>query len=143
MYKTPSFKGGKSEQKWFLVDLKGKVLGKAATEIANILRGKNKPSFSANMICGDYVVAINAQEIKLTGNKMAAKEYVRHSGYPGGMKSTSAEKMILEKPEELIRQAVFGMLPKNRLRKKLMLNFKIFSGQEHSHEAQQPINIEL
>lgn len=144
MYKTPTFKAvSKDDQKWYIIDLKDKVLGRAATEIANLLRGKNKPGFSPNVICGDYVVVINAQQIKLTGNKLNAKEYVTHSGFPGGIKKTPAVKMLAEKPEELIKQAVFGMLPKNRLRKKMMLKLKIFSGAEHSHEAQQPVSIEL
>lgn len=144
MYKTPTFKAAKKEdQKWYIIDLKDKVLGKAATEIANLLRGKNKPGFSPNTICGDYVVAINAQEVKLTGKKLSDKEYVTHSGFPGGIKKTPAGKMLQEKPEELIRQAVFGMLPKNRLRKKMMLKLKIFSGAEHTHDAQQPVSIDL
>ncbi len=142
-YKTPTFKGNEHEKQWFLVDLKGKVLGKAATQIANLLRGKNKPDFSPHMICGDYIVAINAKDIKLTGNKMADKEYFTHSGYNSGLKTTTASKLVDKKPEELIKQAVFGMLPKNRLRKEMMLNFKIFSGQEHTHSAQTPKSIEI
>ncbi|MCK5796641.1 MAG: 50S ribosomal protein L13 [Deltaproteobacteria bacterium] len=128
---------------WKLVDLKGKTLGRAATVIANILRGKHKPEFTPSVDTGDFVVVVNAQAVHLTGNKLLQKRYYRHSGYIGGMHSLSAEEMLARKPEEVLRHAVKGMLPKNSLGRQLLKKLKIYAGNEHPHQAQQPQPIEL
>lgn len=126
------------EKKWYLIDAEGKVLGRIATKIANILRGKNKPIFTPHVDTGDYVIVINAEKVKLTGKKINNKIYYHHSGYPGGLKVFTAKKVKEEKPEELIRLAVKGMLPKNKLGNRLIKKLKIYRGKEHPHQAQQP-----
>lgn len=131
------------KREWYLIDLKGVTLGKAATKIADILRGKNKATFTPHLDCGDYVVVINAQDVKLTGNKLDDKIYYSHSGFPGGLKEKTAKVMLEEKPEDVIKKAVFGMLPKNKLRKVFMAKLKVFSGEEYAHAAQQPKTIEI
>ncbi len=141
--KTYSQKPAEIKREWFIIDLKGKTLGKVATEIANILRGKNKPTFSPHVDCGDYVIAINAKEIKLTGNKLEQKTYYRHSQYPGSLKQITASKLKEQKPEKIIINAVNGMLPKNKLRKEIIKKLKVFPGSEHTHEAQKPKILEL
>ncbi len=127
-----------AEKGWHLIDANGKVLGRLATDIANILRGKNKPIFTPHLDMGDFVVVINAQKVRLTGKKWDQKVYYRHSGYPGGIKSCTAEELRQKKPEELIRHAVRGMLPKNRLGRKMLKKLKIYASEEHPHEAQTP-----
>ena len=124
--------------KWYLVDLDNKILGRAASKIANVLRGKNKPLFTPHVDTGDFVVAINASKIALTGNKLEQKEYYWHSGYPGGIKSVTAGKLLRTKPEKMLEEAVKGMLPKNILGRSLLKKLKIYSGAEHPHEAQKP-----
>ena len=124
---------------WYLVDASDQILGRLATQIAMRLRGKHKPIFTPHVDTGDFVIVINAEKIKLTGRKTDQKMYWRHSGYPGGIKGVSARRMLETKPEELIRQAVRGMLPKNRLGRKLLKKLKIYTGTEHPHQAQQPI----
>jgi len=119
-----------------LVDANEKVLGRLATEIAVILRGKNKPIFTPHMDAGDYVVVVNAEKIHLTGNKLEKKIYYRHSGYPGGLKMKTAKEMLDEKPERLLMLAVRGMLPKNSLGRRQLTKLKIFTGPNHNHEAQ-------
>jgi len=136
--KTFMAKSNEIERGWYLIDARGKVLGRLAAEIANILRGKNKPTFTPHVDTGDFVIVVNAGEVKLTGNKWAAKMYYHHTGYPGGIKSISAEKLRDKKPEELIRHAVKGMLPKNRLGRKMFKKLKVYAGAEHPHAAQQP-----
>lgn len=131
-------KTGEVERKWLLVDLKGKALGRAASEIAKILRGKTKPTFTPHIDTGDFVVAINAAEIKLTGNKLADKKYYSHSGYIGGIKETNAQTLLKRHPEALITKAVWGMLPHNSMGRKLMKKFKVYGGDLHPHAAQQP-----
>ncbi len=131
------------EKKWYLVDAEGRVLGRLAAEVAKILRGKHKPIFSPHVDTGDFVIVVNAQKIKLTGNKLKNKVYYRHSGYPGGLKATTAEKLLTKKPEELIKRAVKGMLPKNRLGRKIFKKLKVYAGPEHPHAAQQPKPLEL
>jgi len=126
------------ERGWFLIDAQGQILGRLASEVASILRGKNKPVFTPHVDTGDFVVVINAEKIKLTGKKWDQKMYYRHSGYPGGLKSLSAKEVLEKKPEELIRHAVKGMLPKNRLGRKMLKKLKIYVGEEHPHEAQTP-----
>ncbi len=125
-------------REWFLVDVDNKVLGRVATEIANILRGKKKPIYTPSVDTGDFVIVVNAAKIALTGNKMADKEYHHHTGFPGGLKTTTAGKLIEKKPEEIIKKAVKGMLPKNKLARHMLSKLKIYAGPEHPHKAQQP-----
>ena len=127
-----------SQRRWYLVDAQGKVLGRMATEIARVLRGKHKPIFTPNQDAGDFVVVINASSVKLTGSKLESKVYFRHTEYPGGIRERTAAQMLQEKPEELIKLAVKGMLPKNRLSRKLVTKLKVYAGPEHPHEAQKP-----
>ncbi len=134
--KTQFAKKGEVERKWHLVDAEGKVLGRLATQIASRLRGKNKPVFTPNVDTGDFVVVINAEKVRLTGRKLDQKVYYRHSGYPGGLSSETARERLDKKPEELIRDAVWGMLPKNRLGRTLIKKLKVYRGSEHPHEAQ-------
>jgi len=131
------------EKKWYLVDANGAILGRLAAELASILRGKNKPTFSPHMDTGDFVVVINADKVKLTGNKLNKKTYERHSGYPGGLKVVNARTMLNRKPEEVILLAVKGMLPKNTLGRHMIKKLKVYRGNEHPHKAQVPIQLEL
>lgn len=124
--------------RWFVVDAENLVLGRLATQIANVLRGKHKPVYTPSVDTGDFVIVLNADKIALTGNKVADKVYYSHSGFPGGIKSTTAAEMLAKKPEELIRKAVKGMLPKNKLARHMIKKLKIYTGGEHPHEAQQP-----
>ncbi len=127
-----------AQRQWYVVDAQGKVLGRMASEIAKILRGKNKPIFTPNVDAGDFVIVINARGVKLTGKKLQKKVYYRHTEYPGGIRERTAEKMLEEKPEDLILLAVKGMLPKNRLSRRLVTKLKVYAGPEHPHEAQKP-----
>jgi large subunit ribosomal protein L13 len=131
------------KRNWFVVDLEGKVLGRAATEIARVLRGKHKPIYTPSVDAGDFVIVLNADKIKLTGNKMADKVYYHHTGYPGGIRSISAEKLLAKKPDELIKKAVRGMLPKNKLGRQMIKKLKIYSGADHPHAAQLPKELAL
>ncbi len=128
---------------WFVVDLEDVVLGRASTEIARILRGKHKPIYTPSVDTGDFVVVLNADKVKLTGNKMADKMYYHHSGYQGGIKEISAEKLLIKKPEMLVQEAVKGMLPKNKLGRKMFTKLKVYAGGEHPHAAQQPKELKL
>jgi large subunit ribosomal protein L13 len=136
--KTYFAKKGEVARDWVIVDLKDQVLGRAATQIAIILRGKNKPQFTPHTDTGDFVVAINAEQVKLTGDKETKKIYYHHSGYPGGLKERTVDAVREKNPEEIIRLAVRGMLPKNKTNKHLMKKLKIYAGAEHPHTAQQP-----
>ena len=127
-----------AQRQWYVVDAQGKVLGRMASEIAKILRGKNKPIFTPNADAGDFVIVINARGVKLTGKKLQQKVYYRHTEYPGGIRERTAEKMLEEKPEDLVLLAVKGMLPKNRLSRRLVTKLKVYAGPEHPHEAQKP-----
>ncbi len=131
------------DRDWFLVDAQGKVLGRLAREIAHRLRGKHKPIFTPHSDTGDFVVVINAEKVTLTGKKLADKIYHHHSGYPGGIKSIPAGKMLAKKPEEVIRRAVQGMLPKNPLGRQMLRKLKIYAGDKHPHGAQKPHLLEL
>jgi len=131
-------KPGQVEQKWYLIDARGQVLGRMAGEIARILRGKNKPEFTPHVDTGDYVVVVNAADVRLTGNKTDQKHYYHHTGYPGGIKSIKAAELLVKKPEDVITKAVKGMLPKNKLGDKMIKKLKVYAGSEHQHEAQQP-----
>lgn len=143
MYKTivPKKEEQDKNKKWYVIDLEGKTLGRASTKIANILRGKDKPIFSPHVDCGDYVIILNAQKVHLTGNKMENKMYYRHSGYPSGLKTKNARDMIESKPEDVIRKAVYGMLPKNKLRRRIIEKLFIYADGTHKHEAQKPETI--
>lgn len=141
--KTPSVKTEEADRKWVLVDLAGQPVGRAAAKIASILRGKHKPTFTPHSDTGDFVVVINADKVVLTGAKMQNKNYYRHSNHPGGMRVTSAAKMMETHPERIIEAAVRGMLPKTRLGREQLRKFKIYNGPEHPHVAQQPELIEL
>ena len=136
--KTPLPKINEIERKWFVVDAKDQVLGRLATEIAVRLRGKHKPIFTPHLDTGDFVVVINADKIRLTGKKLSQKNYYRHTGYLGGLKTVRADKMLETKPEEMIRLAVKRMLPKNRLGRSLLKKLKVYRGGTHPHEAQMP-----
>ena len=136
--KTFMPKSGEVERNWQVVDAEGKILGRLATEIANILRGKNKPTFTPHMDTGDFVVVINAGKISLTGKKLTDKVYYHHTGYPGGIRSITAEKLLEKKPEQLLIEAVKGMLPKNKLQSLFMKKLKVYAGADHPHVAQQP-----
>jgi large subunit ribosomal protein L13 len=123
---------------WYLVDVDNKVLGRVATEIANVLRGKNKPTFTPSVDTGDFVIVVNAEKIALTGQKLSDKMYYSHSGFPGGLKEISAGKLLVKKPEDIIKKAVKGMLPKNKLARHMLKKLKIYAGAAHPHAAQQP-----
>jgi large subunit ribosomal protein L13 len=131
------------ERNWYVVDASGKTLGRLATEIANTLRGKRKPTYTPHVDTGDFVIVVNAAQIRVTGNKLADKRYYRHSGYPGGLKSRTLQEMLDRRPEEVIRRAVKGMLPRNRLSRKQLTKLKVYAGSEHPHAAQQPKPLEI
>ncbi|MBJ6725873.1 50S ribosomal protein L13 [Geomesophilobacter sediminis] len=128
---------------WYLVDVDNKVLGRVATEIANVLRGKNKPTFTPSVDTGDFVIVVNAEKIALTGNKFADKMYYSHSGFPGGLKEITAGKLLEKKPEDILKKAVKGMLPKNKLARHMLKKLKIYSGSAHPHAAQQPKTLNI
>jgi large subunit ribosomal protein L13 len=143
MMKTPHMRKEDIEKKWYLIDANGKVLGRLASEIAQILRGKKKAIFSPHVDTGDFVIVVNAEKVRLTGDKLKGKIYYHHSGYPGGLKVMAAEKMLAKKPEELLRRAVKGMLPKNKVGSKVFKKLKVYAGPHHPHEAQQPEQLPL
>jgi len=128
---------------WHIVDADNKVLGRLAAKVSHMLMGKHKPNFAYHMDNGDFVIVINADKIKVTGNKAEAKIYYRHTGYPGGIKSTNLKSMMINQPERVIEIAVRGMLPKNRLGRKLFTKLKVYAGSEHPHQAQQPKVLEI
>lgn len=133
----------KQERKWYLIDAEGKTLGKLAVVVANILRGKNKPTFTPHVDTGDYVIVVNARKVGFTGQKLRKKLYYRYSGYPGGLKKRTLGEMLDRRPEEVIRHAVKGMLPKNRLAKEMIKKLKVFADREHPHSAQRPIPLDV
>ena len=141
--KTYSVKAGEIERDWFVVDARDQVLGRFASEIAKILRGKHKPTFSPHLDVGDYVVVINAADIRLTGKKADQKEYFRHSGYMGGERFVPFKTMIARYPERVIEKAVKGMLPKNRLGRQMFKKLKVYAGSEHPHTPQAPRPLEF
>jgi large subunit ribosomal protein L13 len=134
MKMTAPTRASEIKREWHLIDVKGRILGRTATEIAKLLIGKGKPYFAKNLDCGDYVVVINAQEIMVTGKKEREKVYTRYSGYPGGLRKITLSEYRQKKPEEIIRHAVSGMLPKNRLRASMLKRFYVFKGAEHKFE---------
>lgn len=135
---TYSAKRTDIEEKWFVVDAEGAVLGRLASSIAARLRGKHNPLFTPHVDSGDWIVVVNADKVVLTGRKWDQKKYYRHSGYIGGLKTITAQKLLEKRPEDLIRFAVQGMLPKNRLGRKMLKKLKVYAGGDHPHEAQQP-----
>jgi large subunit ribosomal protein L13 len=141
--KTYSPKKTDLKREWYLVDVKGKTLGRVATKLANILRGKNKPIFAPHIDCGDFLVVINAAHIKLTGNKLQQKEYHSHSQYAGGLKTIRAEELLEKKPTMILEHAVAGMIPRNKLKKDILKKMKVFAEAEHKHEAQNPKPLEI
>ena len=141
--KTQSFKQSDIEQSWILVDAKDKTLGRLAGALASRLRGKHRPEYTPNADLGDYIVVINANKINVTGDKLNQKKYFKHSGYPGGIKSKSLDKVIENTPEDAIRMAVKGMLPKNKLGKKMLTKLKIYKDNKHPHQAQNPSTLDI
>jgi large subunit ribosomal protein L13 len=136
--KTQFAKKGDFDRKWYVVDAKDAVLGRLAVKVATYLRGKNKPVFTPNVDTGDFIIVINADKVRLTGNKQTDKMYYHHSGYVGGIKAKSAKDLLEDRPEKIIEQAVWGMLPKNRLGRTMIKKLKVYRGAEHPHRAQSP-----
>lgn len=141
--KTYTVKAAEIKQEWFVVDAAGKILGRLASEIAQILRGKHKPTYSPHLDCGDFVIVVNADKIHVTGQKLDKKIYYRHSGYPGGLKEVSLRRQLEKHPDRVITAAVKGMLPKNRLGRRMIKKLKVYAAPTHPHEAQQPKPLEL
>ena len=137
--KTYQAKKEDLDHQWYLVNAEGKVLGRLATELAKVLRGKNKPTFTRHVDTGDFVVVVNAGKVVLTGKKMKDKIYYHHTGYPGGIKEIAAEKLLAKKPTEVLRIAVKGMLPKTSLGRQMLRKLKVYAGPNHPHEAQKPV----
>lgn len=142
-YRTVSANAETVEKNWVLVDAEGQTLGRLASKIAKVLRGKNKPNYTPHVDCGDNVIVINAEKISLTGNKFAAKNYIRYTGYPGGQRSLTADQILDKFPERLLEHAVKGMLPKNKLGRKIYTNLKVVVGSEHKYQAQKPVAINI
>jgi large subunit ribosomal protein L13 len=142
--KTYNAKPGEIAREWYLVDAEGKTLGRLATQIAGTLRGKGKPQYTPHVDTGDFVIVVNAEKIAVTGNKLDQKRYYRHSGYPGGLRSRTLRDQLERRPTEVIRTAVKGMLPKNRLARQQLTKLKVYAGPEHPHSAQnpRPLNLE-
>lgn len=142
-YKTISANKATVQKNWIVVDAEGAILGRLTSEIAKVLRGKNKPSFTPHVDCGDNVIVINAEKVRLTGNKMNDKVYIRHTGHPGGQRETTPRQMLAKDPRRIIEHAVKGMLPKNRLGRRLFTNLHVYAGNEHPHAAQQPKEVKF
>ena len=142
-YKTISANAATVNKQWYVIDAENEVLGRLASQVAKILRGKNKPDFTPHVDCGDYVIVINADKVKLTGKKMTDKVYVHHTGYPGGQRFNTPAERLENKPEFLVQNAVKGMLPKTRLGVAILKNLKVYAGAEHPHAAQNPKAIKL
>jgi large subunit ribosomal protein L13 len=142
-YKTVSANAATVDKNWVVVDAEGQTLGRLASKVALLLRGKRKPNYTPHVDCGDNVTILNADKVVLTGNKMADKTYVWHTGYPGGQRTTNPEQMMAKFPERVVEKAVKGMLPKNRLGAQLFRNLHVYAGGEHKHEAQQPTAINI
>jgi large subunit ribosomal protein L13 len=136
--KTWNAKPNELEKRWYVVDADGQNLGRLATRIADTLRGKRKPEFTPHVDTGDFVVVVNAEKVAVTGNKLEQKRYYRHSGYPGGLRSRTLAEQLQRRPTEVLRRAVKGMLPRNRLGRAQLLKLKVYAGPEHPHEAQRP-----
>lgn len=131
------------ERNWYVVDTTGKTLGRLATQVATVLRGKNKPTYTPHVDCGDYVIVVNADKVVLTGNKLEDKKYYNHSGYPGGLRERTAKEMIEKYPEEMVERAIKGMLPHGRLGRAMGKKLFVYRGSDHKHEAQKPVALEI
>jgi large subunit ribosomal protein L13 len=142
-YKTVFVNKFTASHNWYIIDAEDVILGRLATRVANMVRGKTKTDFTPHANSGDKVIVLNASKVRLTGNKMNDKQYIRHTGYPGGQRIQTPKQILEKKPEELLRKAVKGMLPKNKLQKEYLKNLFIYSGNEHPHEAQKPVQIEI
>ena len=142
-YKTISLNAATANKEWVVIDATNEVLGRLASQVAKILCGKNKPSYTPHVDCGDYVIVINADKVKLTGKKLTDKVYVRHTGYPGGQRFATPADLLTRKPTAVIEEAVKGMLPKTRLGAAILKNLKVYAGAEHPHAAQNPKEIKL
>ncbi len=132
-----------AQRKWYVVDVAGKTLGRAATTIAHVLRGKHKPTYTPHVDCGDYVIVVNADKVELTGKKWTDKQYADHTGFPGGIILTPAQKLLAKHPDELIKRAVWGMLPKGPLGRRIFKKLKVYAAPSHDHAAQQPETLKL
>ena len=141
--KTVSAREQDVQRDWYVVDAQGQTLGRLATQVATLLRGKHKPYYTPHVDCGDYVIVVNAEKIHVTGNKMTQKIYYRHSGYPGGLKQVTLRDQLQKFPGRVVEQAVRGMLPKNRLGRRMFKKLKVYAGPDHPHQAQQPKPVEL
>ena len=141
--KSYTAKPAEIKRKWYVVDAEGKTLGRLASQVAMVLRGKNKPTYTPHMDCGDYVIVINAAKVDVTGKKRKEKIYKRHTGYPGGLKEMTFEELQTKRPEEIINHAVRGMMPKGRLGRQMFKKLKVYAGSEHNHEAQKPETLEI
>jgi len=141
--RTTFAKKGEIERKWYVVDVSDKILGRVASKIATYLRGKHKPQFTPTVDVGDFIVVINADKVRLTGKKLDQKIYYHHTGYPGGIKAETARSRLKRKPEAVIMDAVWGMLPKNRLGRKLLKKLKVYRGPQHPHQAQKPEPLDI
>jgi large subunit ribosomal protein L13 len=142
-YKTISANKATAQKGWVIVDAENQILGRISSEIAKVIRGKNKPNYTPHVDCGDNVVVINAEKIRLTGKKMDDKVYIRHTGYPGGQRFRTPREVLTKNPRGVVEAAVRGMLPKNRLGRKLYTNLYVYAGSEHPHEAQQPVEMKF
>ncbi len=142
-YKTISVNKATVNKEWIVVDAENEILGRLSSKVAKILRGKHKPSFTPHVDCGDNIIVINAEKVRLTGNKVTERQYVRHTGYPGGQRFETPESLLKKDPARIIEMAVKGMLPKNRLGRALQKNLHVVVGSEHTHEAQKPKVVEL
>lgn len=142
-YKTKSANSENIHKEWYLIDAENEILGRLASKTAHILRGKNKTNFTPHMDCGDNIIIINAEKIRLTGNKLNDKEYLRYSGYPGGQSMATAKELLAKKPTSVVEKAIKGMLPKNKLGSAIYKNLHVFAGNQHPHEAQQPKTLKL
>lgn len=142
-YRTVSANKETVKKEWFVVDATDQVVGRLASKVAKILRGKNKPSFTPHVDCGDNIIVINAEKIRFTGNKLENKQYVRHTGYPGGQRTQTPADLLTKQPTRVVENAVKGMLPKNRLGRSIFGNLFVYAGSEHPHEAQKPKDLNL
>lgn len=142
-FKTYVVKPMDIQRKWYLIDANGMILGRLVSQIARILMGKHKPYYCNYLLCGDYVVVINASKIKVTGKRLDQKIYYHHSGYPGGLKSIKLRELLAKKPERVLYKAIWGMLPKNKMGRRMLKQVKIYAGPEHPHQAQMPEKLEI
>lgn len=142
-YKTVSANKATADKKWLLVNAEGETLGRMASKVAFLLRGKHKTNFTPHADCGDHVVVINASKVQLSGSKMETKEYVRHTGYPGGQRFTTPSELMAKQPTKVVEKAIKGMLPKNKLGREIFRNLYVYEGAEHMQEAQQPVAVDL